>query len=75
MLIKLRIKYENLELPSFPSKFQLINKVETRKAQFHLLLNKVLEIAVKHAKIQINLMKTLYAFLAKDSNEIISDEK
>ena len=63
------MKYENLDLPIFPSKYQVVGKIEKRQASFHLLLNKILAIAIENTSNKRNLIKTLYAFLTKNSTK------
>lgn len=40
----MNFKNIDLNLPEFPSKFQVINREESRRSYFEKLLNKILEI-------------------------------
>ncbi|EAR95709.2 PX domain protein (macronuclear) [Tetrahymena thermophila SB210] len=63
----LKLKYQNIQLPSFPSKYTVINRTEKRRVAFHRILNGILEIAQQHqGQIQKNILQLLYVFLTKD---------
>ena len=38
----IKMKLENIEIKSFPSKFQIFNKTETRRAYFDEMLKRLL---------------------------------
>ncbi|KAL4453660.1 hypothetical protein ABPG74_009556 [Tetrahymena malaccensis] len=63
----LKLKYQNIQLPNFPSKYTVINRTEKRRVAFHRILNGILEIAQQHhGQIQKNILQLLYVFLTKD---------
>jgi hypothetical protein len=59
----LTIRYQNLNFPEFPSKFQLINKNEKRKLFFDNLLRTVQQLACSHNEIKKELLKLIYEFV------------
>ena len=55
-------------MPNFPSKFQLINKINDRITGFQQLIERVLEISLSDRSIQNNILKIFFIFLTKKSN-------
>ena len=60
------MKFINLSFSSFPSKFQIINRKETRKKKFQVLLNEILGYAREYPNYKKRIFVILYAFLSKD---------
>lgn len=58
----LTYRYQNINFPSFPSKFQILNQKESRRKFFDSLLKTVLKLAVGHKEIRKELMKLLHEF-------------
>lgn len=65
----LKERYKNLNFPEFPSKTQIINKVETRKAFFDSLLKLLFELANKNEENKKDFMKVLFKFLSQNSSD------
>jgi len=61
----LKIRYQNINFPNFPSKFQLVNKNESRRKFFDSLLKTVLKLAIGHIEIRKEIMKVIYDFFFK----------
>lgn len=59
----LTLRYQNLNFPAFPSKFQVINKEESRKRFFETLCRTVIKLAIAHQEIKNDLMKLLFEFV------------
>jgi len=59
----LTFRYQNINFPTFPSKFQILNVKESRKKFFDSLLKTVLKLAVGHKEIRKELLKLLYEFI------------
>jgi hypothetical protein len=59
----LTFRYQNLQFPEFPSKFQVLKKEETRKKFFESLVKTVVKLASTHQEIKKELMKLLYEFI------------
>lgn len=62
-------RYQNIAFPSFPSKYQIFNKVEYRKKYFDSLLKIVLEIAKTHSEMKSEILKLLYDFVFSSHSE------
>ena len=60
------MKFINLSFSTFPSKFQIINRKETRKKKFQVLLNEILGYAREYPNYKKRIFVILYAFLSKD---------
>lgn len=60
------MKYENIDLPEFPSKYQIFNKVESRKEKFQKILEKIIILASLHENITESLLSILFKFLSKN---------
>lgn len=75
----LTYRYQNLNFPQFPSKFQIIKKEESRKKFFDSLLRTVLKLASAHPEIKKELLKLLYEFVIEKNHGLeikkLSDEK
>jgi hypothetical protein len=61
----LKIRYQNINFPNFPSKFQLVHKNESRRKFFDSLLKTVLKLAIGHIEIKKEIMKVIYDFFFK----------
>jgi hypothetical protein len=64
-VINMNFKNIDLNLPEFPSKFQVINREETRRNYFERLLNKIVEIYCEKITNETNrrLLSTIYVFM------------
>jgi len=56
-------KFKNLEFPDFPSKFQLVNKKETRKDKFSYLFHLIMHYAKTYPELKDRFLGMLYTFL------------
>lgn len=59
-------RYRNIKFQELPSKFQLFNKLETRRKFFEEFLNFMLGLAKKHKSIKKDIMKIIYDFIFSD---------
>jgi hypothetical protein len=59
----LLIRYQKLQIPEFPSRYQIINKKEKRKQYFDTLLKTIHELACMHNSIRRDLLKLIYEFV------------
>lgn len=66
-------KFKNLEFPDFPSRFQLLNKKETRIEKFSELFKRILEYASKYPELKERLLNMLYTFLVASCKTIQSN--
>lgn len=67
----LSLRYKNLKFPTFPSKFQMLNKQEYRKQYFENLFSAVLSLANQHVEIRKDLMKLLFEFIYSGEKGIV----
>lgn len=56
-------KFKNLEFPDFPSKFQIVNRKETRKDKFTYLFHLIKHYAKEYKELKEKLLSILYTFL------------
>lgn len=59
----MRIRFENVDWPDMPSKFQIINKVERRREAFDKIIKKIIEVVRVHSTVKKSLLGLLFAFL------------
>lgn len=77
----MNFKNIDLNLPEFPSKFQVINREESRRNYFEKLLNRILEIYCEKITNETNrrLLSTIYVFMVgeqvKEANSGLFSEK
>jgi hypothetical protein len=65
-VIRMNFKNIDLNLNEFPSKFQVINREETRREYFELLLNRAIQVYAEKVTNETNrrLLSTIYVFMA-----------
>jgi hypothetical protein len=56
-------KFKNLEFPDFPSKFQIVNKKETRKDKFTYLFHLIMHYAKTYPELKERFLVMIYTFL------------
>jgi hypothetical protein len=66
----LTYRYQNINFPTFPSKFQIVNVKESRRKFFDSLLKTVIKLAVGHKEIRKELLKLLYEFIFRQGSEV-----
>lgn len=69
MNLKLKMKYTNIDLPEFPSKYTLFKKVKKRVKAFDLLMNRLMDYAKLDTRIQHHLIQLIFAFLKPSKNK------
>lgn len=80
-VIRMNFKNIDINLPEFPSKFQVINREESRRNYFEKLLNRILEIYCEKITNETNrrLLSTIYVFMVgeqlKEANSQLFSEK
>lgn len=65
----LKIRFQNISLPEFPSKFQVFQKKESRKLFFNNFLKSILSLAVSHQESKQEILNILYIFLIESATE------
>lgn len=68
-------KFKNLEFPDFPSKFQLVNKKETRKERFSSIFHLIKIYAKEYTELKEKLLNMLYTFLLVQCKTVFVDSK
>lgn len=68
-------KFKNLDFPEFPSKFQLVNRKETRKDKFTTLFDKIIHYAKEFPELKEKLLSMLYTFLVVQCKTMYFDAK
>lgn len=59
----IKMKLENIEMKSFPSKFQIFNKSETRRAYFDEMMKRLLRAAKEHEEIRHQVLSIIISFV------------
>ena len=65
----LRMRYQNVTFPEFPSKYQLFNKTDDRKKFFTQLLKSLLKLVISHQESKKEVFKILYKFLTESASD------
>ena len=68
MYAQVRLRFENVDWPEMPPKFQLIKKIETRIQAFDKMMKKILEVARVHSAGKKSLLGLSFAFLLDEGN-------
>lgn len=65
----LKLRYQNVNFPEFPSKYQVFNKIEIRKKFFNQLLASILNLAMTHQESKKELFRILFKFLTETTSD------
>lgn len=71
----LTIRYQNINIPAFPSKFDIFKKEEKRRKFFDSLLKTVVQLSQAHPEIKKELLKLLYEFIFSSHTGTVVETK
>lgn len=59
----IRLKFSNIELEKFPSKWTIFKKISHRMEHFHKMINKLLKFAKDHIEARNKMLSCIVSFV------------